>query len=92
MKFSTTIYFLIAFIMTFASTFGMATNAAPEMNVNDRRELEMKGMEQYRNDMELVDASNGSRDLSPDISCYTMWCLGKVRGTCYIVYPKCYPL
>ena len=92
MKFSTTIYFMIAFVMTFASTFGVANNLAPDMNANDRRALEIQGMERYSHDMELVDAGHGNRDLAPDITCYTMWCLGKIRGTCYQIYPKCYPL
>ena len=92
MKFSIKMYFMIALVMTYASNFGMANKIAPDMSVNDRRELEIKGMEQYSQDMELVDAINGDRNLGPDISCYTMWCLGKVRGTCWSVYPKCYPL
>ena len=92
MQFSTTIYFMIAFVMTFASNFGMANDIASDLNVNDRRELEIQGMEQYGQDMDLVDAINGSRDLAPDITCYTKWCLGKVRGTCWSVYPKCYPM
>jgi hypothetical protein len=92
MKFSTSVYFMISSIAMFANTFGMANDLAPEMSYNERRELELKGMEQYKQDMDLVDASKGDRELSPGISCYTRWCLGKVRGTCYMVYPMCYPL
>jgi hypothetical protein len=108
MNFSTTTYFLIAFVMTFASTFGSAADVAPvrslraldatptEETLANRgaalRKLEVEGFEEYQRAMDEIDAVNGDRQLSPDISCYTMWCLGKVRGTCYIVYPKCYPL
>jgi hypothetical protein len=109
MKFSTITSVLLAFVMTFASTFGSAADAAPVRNLRgldvvpteenptttsgaDLRQLEIQAMEDYQRDLEEFNAGHGDRELSPDISCYKMWCLGKVRGTCYIVYPKCYPL
>jgi hypothetical protein len=108
MKFSTITSFLIAFVMTFASTFGSAADAVPVRSLRgldvipteetpttsagDLRQLEIQAMEDYQRDLEEFNAGHGDRELSPDISCYKMWCLGKVRGTCYIVYPKCYPL
>ena len=108
MKFSTITYFMIAFVMTFASTFGMAddvahannlrrldvnpTEATPTNSGVTLRQLEIQALDEYHRDMELVDAKNGQRELEPDISCYLLWCLGKVRGTCYTIYKKCYPL
>ena len=92
---------MIAFIMTFASTFGSAADVAPVRSLRgldatptggSLRELEIQGMEDYQRAMVEFNAGHGDRELAPDISCYTMWCLGKVRGTCYWVYKKCYPL
>jgi hypothetical protein len=84
MKFSTTTLFMVAFVMTFASTFGLENNVEPDMTVIDEA--------MYHRDMAEVNAGNGDRALQPPITCYTKWCKGKVRGTCYIVYPICFPL
>ena len=108
MNFSTTIYFMIAFIMTFASTFGSAANVGPVRSLRGLdaipteetptirggalRQLEVQGMDDYYGAMDEFNAGHGDRELAPDITCYTMWCLGKIRGTCYQIYPKCYPL
>ena len=108
MKLSTSTYFLVASVMTFASTFSSTADAAPARSLRgldaipteetrttvraSLRELEIQGMEEYQHAMEEYNAGHGDRELAPDISCYAMWCLGKVRGTCYWVYPKCYPL
>ena len=93
MKFSTITYFMIAFVVTFASKFGAAVDVAPDtMDFHERRELELQGLEDYHRAMEEFEASNADRELAPDMSCYLKWCVGKVRGTCYTVYPKCYPL
>ena len=108
MKFSTTTYFLIASVITFASNFGYAADVAQAGSLrgldavsteetrttvgSSLRDLEIQGMEEYHRAMDEFNAGHGDRELAPDISCYTKWCLGKVRGTCYWVYPKCYPL
>lgn len=84
MKFSATTLFMVAFVMAFASTFGAENNVEPDMTIINE--------DMYHRDMEEFNAGNGNRALEPDISCYAKWCKGKVRGTCYIVYPKCYPL
>ena len=70
------------------------TEATPTTNSDGvtKRELEIQALDEYHRDMELVDARGGQRELEPDISCYLLWCLGKVRGTCYTIYKKCYPL
>lgn len=103
MKFSTITYFMIAFVMTFASTFGMAENvaqvsslrrldAAPTTGGQTLRELEVQALSEFHRDMEIAEASGSRRELEPDITCYLYWCLHKVRGTCYTIYKKCYPL
>jgi hypothetical protein len=106
MNFSTT-YFMIAFVMAITSTFGSAADVTPvrnlrgldaipteEMGAANIAEPDMTIIDEgmYHRDMEVFNAGNGDRALEPDISCYAKWCKGKVRGTCYIVYPKCYPL
>ena len=105
MKFSTSVSVMIAFVMT---TFGSAADAAPARSLRGLdatpteetptirggalRQLEVQGMDDYQRAMEVFNAGHGDRELAPDITCYTKWCLGKVRGTCWSVYPKCYPM
>ena len=107
MKFSTVTYFMVAFVVTFAS-FGSAADVAPARSLrgldaipseetrtisgDELRQLEIQGLNDYHRAMEEFEASNADRELAPDMSCYLKWCVGKVRGTCYTVYPKCYPL
>jgi hypothetical protein len=95
MKFSTIISFIFAVVMTFAS----AADVAPAQNLRglDAAPVEFVSMESMTKEdfprvLEAILDNDEGRKLKPPSICYTRYCYQKVRGSCWYIWPQCYPL
>jgi hypothetical protein len=118
MKFCTITYFAIAFVMTFATSFGLADNirvrslsdgdvdvdATGSNAITDVHSPEFAALsDDFKMDMMQIgldtifassdkDTEDGERKLVADAYCIFTLCPGKVKGQCWRMYPRCYPL